>query len=106
MTEPARPPETLGARLQNLRTFAGVSRRRLSQIAGIAPALVGMIERGKVASPQAGTLVRIARVLGCSIDWLATGTGRAPSRARVMAAVATATAANEAAANPLPPPAA
>jgi len=75
------PPDLsgIGGRLRYAREAAGLSSRQLSQRAGIAQAIAGMIERGATRAPTTETVQRIASVLGVSLDWLIAGTGQAPS---------------------------
>ncbi len=73
MSDPKDTPATLASRLESARKAKGLSARKLSVSAGLAPALVGMIERGKVTNPHTDTLSRIAAVLEVSLQWLAEG---------------------------------
>lgn len=80
--------ETIAARVQHVREIAGLSRSALSQLAGLAQTHVGLIERKAEANPQVSTLTSLSRVLGVSIDWLATGEGVGPTEDAVREAVA------------------
>lgn len=49
-----------------------------------------LIESGRIASPRAEVFVRLADVLGLSLDWLISGRGECPPKDRIDAAVAVA----------------
>ena len=49
-----------------------------------------LIESGRIASPRAEVFVRLADVLGLSLDWLISGRGECPPKAHIDAAVASA----------------
>lgn len=78
---------TFGMRLAKLRGLAGISARRLSGLAGVAPTLAGKIEAGHRPDPASSTAVAFAGVLGCTTDWLLSGVGEEPTEADVRAAV-------------------
>lgn len=46
-----------------------------------------MIERGERPRIEVATADKMAIVLGLSLDWLVRGTGRPPSKSRIVAAV-------------------
>lgn len=77
-------------RLHALRTRAGLSGRELDRLAAITPNHSGFIERGQIKRAGIGTVERLARVLGCSIGWLASGEGEPPTDDQIAAAVAAA----------------
>ncbi len=85
--------ETIGSRLCERRVAAGLERSELSELAGLSPALVGMIERGDRTNITAATAVSLARVLGTTAEYLVAGEGAPPSVSEVQAAVARARAA-------------
>ena len=62
----------LGARIAALRRAAGWNQAELAQRLGISPSAVGMYEQGR-REPSADMLVRLARVLEVSVDYLLTG---------------------------------
>jgi len=66
---------------------SGLDQSALSALAGLAPAHVNMILRGKIARPSATTLLAICDVLGVSLDWLLRGGDGAPTADHVRAAV-------------------
>jgi transcriptional regulator with XRE-family HTH domain len=100
------PPSDLSGRLEFARKSGGLSSRRLSALAGIAQAAAGMIERGVVPTPTTETVVKIANVLGVTLDWLIAGVGPEPEPEAIRAAVAAAEAAFEAQRAAAPAPAA
>jgi transcriptional regulator with XRE-family HTH domain len=63
----------LGARIAALRRAAGWNQAELAQRLQISSSAVGMYEQGR-REPSADILVRMARVLGVSVDYLLTGT--------------------------------
>ncbi len=79
---------TIGSRLTERRIAAGLERPELGELAGLSPALVGMIERGDRTNIAATTATSLARVLGTTAEYLVDGVGAPPSDAEVYAAVA------------------
>lgn len=82
---------SLNARLAFLRAASGLSAGELAELAGLAPSLVAMIERGERGANgrlAVSTAASLARVLGCTIDWLVSGHGTEPDDAAVLRAVA------------------
>lgn len=73
--------DSLQARLKWAREVAGLSARALSELAGLHPSHVGLVERGgpRRDTVDARTLLAIADVLGVSMDWLFAGKGTRPS---------------------------
>lgn len=53
-----------GTRLQHAREAMGLSRRALSEKAGLATSIVAQIERGVIRSPRGETIVALANALG------------------------------------------
>lgn len=91
----ASTPSTFTARVTFLREKAGVSARELDRLAGLAEGHVSMLElrerRGEGGSrPHSRTAIRLATVLGASLEFLLLGEGAAPSTATMKAAVAAA----------------
>lgn len=89
---------TLPDRLRWARETAGLSKRGLSDIAGLDPSHVRFIEAGERPNPSVDTLGALAEKLGTTVDWLAFGRGEAPTEAAVRAAVERARVASDAAA--------
>src|ERR1700760_2709136 len=63
----ALPRETLGARLRELRTGAGVSLRALAARLGISPSAVSQIERG-VMRPSVSRLIGYVGAIGVPLS--------------------------------------
>lgn len=84
-------------RLRSLRSKSRESARTVSLLAGLSEGYLGQVERGRMAVPAFGAVVRLAKVYGVSLDWLAEGDGRGPSAASVRAAVKAASSLPEAA---------
>ncbi len=81
--------DTLGARLGHCIATAGITFEDVDALAGLkSRGHTGQIVRGERADPQGSTLVRIARVLGTSAEYLVDGSGDAPGERRVRRAVA------------------
>jgi transcriptional regulator with XRE-family HTH domain len=64
-----------------------LSARELGRLAGVSPTYPTLIELGLRESIGSQSLVKLARVLGATTDWLADGRGRAPSARAVRDAV-------------------
>ena len=62
----------MGARIAALRRAAGWNQAELAQRLQISPSAVGMYEQGR-REPSADMLVRMAKALGVSVDYLLTG---------------------------------
>jgi len=77
---------TVGKRLRWLRYVGEVTQAEVGALAELSSAYVGHIENGR-RSPLAENLASIALVLGCSLDWLCSGTGEQPTRAEVFGAL-------------------
>ena len=78
----------LARRLKHALKLGQVSARAAASLAGISSGAPGQILRGKVRGPSVSTLDPLARVLGCSLDWLVRGEGQGPSSVTVRSAVA------------------
>ena len=63
-----------GDRLRKTRMDAGLNQRELGEKAGCSEAMVSQMEKG-TKTPGLPLLTAIADALGCSIDYLAKGTG-------------------------------
>lgn len=72
---------TYRKRLRAVREAAGLSTRELSRLAGVPPVTVSQIELGRYRRPTFEAVAECARILGCSLSWLAWGCGDAPSPA-------------------------
>lgn len=67
--------------------LGGISGRDLAGLAGVGHGTPGAILRGQSASCSLDTCARMARVLGLSLDWLATGEGEPPTKETVRRAI-------------------
>ena len=63
-----------GDRLRKTRIAAGLNQRELGEKAGCSDAMIAQMEKG-VKTPGLTLLTAIADALGCSLDYLAKGTG-------------------------------
>lgn len=64
---------TFGSRLRSAREETGVSARALSNACGVSPSVVSFLERGLIRVPNANLALKLAQVLGVSVEWLVTG---------------------------------
>jgi transcriptional regulator with XRE-family HTH domain len=78
--------DTLGERIESLRSLAAMSARTLDALAGLQPGHTRIIETKEAGRVAAETIRKIASVFGVSLDWLFAGTGRRPSDAKIRAA--------------------
>jgi len=85
----------LSDRLRALRLESGLSAAQLSELAGLSPAHVSIIERGERPNVAATTATALARVLGTCAEYLVDGVGDAPTADAVRAAVERARAGRE-----------
>ncbi len=69
---------SVGEALRTARERAGLTQASLARSAKIAQAQISQIETGARADPQFSTVVRIAGVLGVSLDQLAADMGLRP----------------------------
>ncbi|HEU4537989.1 MAG TPA: helix-turn-helix transcriptional regulator [Polyangiaceae bacterium] len=76
----------LGKRLNLARGYAGLSGRRLGELAGLSTHYVSGVEASRWRDPRSEPLRRLAQVLGISLDWLLSGLGEAPDPGAVRAA--------------------
>ena len=78
---------TLPERLAALRLRVGISAAALSDIAGLSPAHVAMIESGGRPNLAASTALALARALGTTFEHLVSGEGVEPTDEEVKAAI-------------------
>lgn len=67
------PPDktaTVGARIRYMRTIRGLTMAELGELVGVSEFSVHQYERCR-RSPKFDTAVKIAKALGCSLDYLA-----------------------------------
>jgi transcriptional regulator with XRE-family HTH domain len=70
----------IGERLRALRIAGGLGRGELSRLAGLGASLIGAIETDARGSRiSAAAAIALARVLGCSVEYLVLGEGERPS---------------------------
>lgn len=83
-------PTPLGLRLKALRDRTGLSSADLGELVGLlSPANIAMIERGERGERLSATVaIRLARTLGCTVEWLIEGVGHEPDEFAIKAAVA------------------
>jgi len=79
---------TFGERIAFLCETAGGSREDLSALCELSRAYLGMLVRGERHDMMLTNAVVVCRVFGCSLEWLATGHGAAPSARALARAVA------------------
>lgn len=56
-------PDSIGARVKELRTKAGFSRAKLGKLAGRSTEAIWMLENGKIKNPKLDTIMAIAKAL-------------------------------------------
>lgn len=81
----------LGERLSTVRLSATphLSQRELSRLAGLSSeGHVEGIESGRTKSPTVETVLALAGVLGCTVEWLVAGRGKQPTASVVTMSVA------------------
>lgn len=75
-------------RLKHARELVdGLGQRELDRLSTLGMGHVSMIESGRRPNIEGATAVKLARVLGVSVDWLLTGEGDDPTADQVRAAV-------------------
>lgn len=76
-SRPGRPPKEsltpLGQRVRDIRTAKGWTVEELAAASGCDPNTVYNVERAR-HEPRIYTVYRVAQALGCSLDYLVTGT--------------------------------
>lgn len=80
----------LASRVKLLCDAAGTSREHLSRLCGLTPSHIGLMVAGRNQNVRGDVAARIAKVFGCSLEWLITGEGPPPTVVAVKAAVAAA----------------
>lgn len=66
-------------RIRTTREARGLSQREVAGRAGLSHAALSKLETGQRPRAEAWALLKIARVLGVSLDWLLSGEGPEPS---------------------------
>jgi len=77
-------------RLRALRSRAGLASRELDRLSGLAPGHSLTLEKGLRPGCSTHTVERLARALGCTVGWLASGEGDPPTDEDIQAAIAAA----------------
>lgn len=80
------PPSPTATRIAALRRAADISQSALSLAVGGSHSLISHIEEGRIREPGAKFLVKIARALGASAEYLVDGEGEAPTPEKTRAA--------------------
>jgi transcriptional regulator with XRE-family HTH domain len=73
---------TLGARIRTARQAAGLSQSRLAELMGVTRSACSQWEADTGTAPRRQRLERLARLLGVSYSWLATGAEEAHTALR------------------------
>lgn len=55
-------------KLKQIRESVGVSQTKLAKLSGVSRVTINRLERGELKETTAGTLVKLADALECSID--------------------------------------
>ena len=79
-------PTTFGQRLKVMCLARGLSFRRLSEAADLAPCHVANLVRRDDPNPDRKTLEALCRELGCTLDYLCLGRGDPPPYTKIGAA--------------------
>ena len=61
---------SVGSRLKSQRQRRGYTQVQLAELARVSQPLIARLEKDHIREPAAKPLGRIARALGCSLDWL------------------------------------
>jgi transcriptional regulator with XRE-family HTH domain len=61
---------SVGQRLLQQRRVRGLTQTELAHLAGVSQGLIARIERGHVKDPAGSVILRLARALGITADWL------------------------------------
>jgi transcriptional regulator with XRE-family HTH domain len=77
--------DTIAERVRWLREQTGMSARAVDALAHLTPGHTALIEGGHRSDPSSGTLTKLARALGVSLDWLSDGQGAPPSELQLRA---------------------
>jgi transcriptional regulator with XRE-family HTH domain len=61
---------TVGQRLLQQRQLRKMTQTELAKAAGVSQGLIARIERGQVKDPAGSVILRLAKALGITADWL------------------------------------
>jgi transcriptional regulator with XRE-family HTH domain len=65
--------------LRDKRRSAGMSQRRLADLAGLDFSYISKLENNRLAAPAAETVLRLAELLGCSAEELLAAANKLPT---------------------------
>lgn len=80
-------PETVGERLEWVRSIVGLPAREVDRLAGLTENHTRAIERKYGTRIQVDTIEKIASAIGVSPSWLSFGDGDVPTEEQVRTAV-------------------
>jgi len=63
-------PGTINERIGDLRTSRGLSQRELCDLIGVVPSQLSRIENGKIQNISSNILIKLAKALGVSVDYI------------------------------------
>src|SRR5690349_13278302 len=69
---------TFGDFLREKRRAAGISQRRLAELAGLDFSYISKLENNRLPSPAAETVVKLAELLACPAEELLSAAGKLP----------------------------
>ena len=69
---------SFGKILREKRRLAGLSRRRLAELAGLDFSYISKLENNRLAAPAAETVLKLAELLACSAEELLSAAGKLP----------------------------
>src|SRR5947207_14583626 len=70
---------SFGELLRQKRRVAGISQRRLAELAGLDFSYISKLENSRLAAPAAETVLKLAELLGCPPEELLSAAGKLPS---------------------------
>ena len=70
--------DTFGSTFREKRRQAGISQRRLAELAGVDFSYISKIENDRLPAPSAETLIRLAQHLGCPAEELLAAAQKLP----------------------------
>lgn len=72
-------PNDFADKLRQKRREAGLSQRRLAELAGVDFSYISKLENGRLPSPAADTICRFAKILGCPEEELLAAAKKMPA---------------------------
>jgi HTH-type transcriptional regulator, competence development regulator len=70
--------QSFGDTLRQKRRLAGISQRRLAELAGLDFSYISKLENNRLAAPAAETVMRLAALLECPAEELFAAAGKLP----------------------------